>query len=88
MFLIQCILKDSLLDSFDEIRKERFYKSSLKLDIGKFPPTSDSIRLHILCAYFQVHLWYQAVYANTQINLLEYGHEEDMVTSFLYSLTK
>ena len=88
MFLIQCILKDSSLDSFDEIRKEMFYKSSLKLDIEKSPPTSDSIRLHILRAYFQVHLWYQAVYAKTQINLLEYGYEEPMVTSFLYSLTK
>ena len=54
-----------------------FYKSSLKLDIEKFPPTSDSIRLHILRAYFQAHLWYHAVYANTQINPLEYGYEED-----------
>ena len=77
MFLIQCISKDSLLDSFDEIREEMFYKSSLKLDIEKFPPTSDSIRLHILRAYFQAHLWYHAVYANTQINPLEYGYEED-----------
>ena len=77
MFLIQCISKDSLLDSFDEIREEMFYKSSLKLDIEKFPSISDSIRLHILCAYFQAHLWYHAVYANTQINPLEYGYEED-----------
>ena len=62
MFLIQCISKDSLPDSFDEIHKEMFYKSSLKLDIEKFPPTSDSIRLHILRAYFQAHLWYHTYY--------------------------
>ena len=41
------------------------------------PPTSDSGRLHILRAYFQTHFWYHAVYANTQINPLEYGYEED-----------
>ena len=51
-----------------------FYKSSLKLDIEKFLPISDSIRLHILRAYFEAHLWYHAVYANTQINPLEYGY--------------
>ena len=77
MFLVQCISKDSFLDSFDEIREKMFYKSSLKLDIEKFTPTSDSIRLHILHAYFPAHLWYHAVYANTQINPLEYGYEED-----------
>ena len=71
IFLIQCISKDPLLNSFDEIREEMFYKTSLKLDIEKFPPTSDSIRLHILHAYFQADLWYHAVYANTQINRLE-----------------
>ena len=56
IFLIQCISKYSLLDSFDEIREEMFCKTSLKLDIEKFPPTSDSIRLHILHAYFQADL--------------------------------
>ena len=56
IFLIQCISKDSLLNSFDEIGEEMFYKTSLKLDIEKFPPTSDSIRLHILHAYFQADL--------------------------------
>ena len=71
VFLIQCISKDSLLDSFDEIREEMFYKTSVKLDIAKFPPTSGSIRLHILHAYFQGDLWYHAVYANTQINPLD-----------------
>ena len=76
-FLIQCISKDSSLNSFDEIHEEMFYKSSLRLDIEKFLPTSDSVRLHILRAYFQTHLWYHAVYANTQINPLEYGYEED-----------
>ena len=49
----------------------------MKLDIEKFPPTSDSVRLHIRHAYFQAHLWYHAVYANTKINLLEYGYEEN-----------
>ena len=77
MFLIQCTSKDSLLDSFNEICEEMFDKSSLKFDIEKFLPTSDSIRLHIICAYFQAYLWYHAVYANTQINLLEYRYEED-----------
>ena len=70
MFLVQCISKDSFLDSSDEICEAMFYKSSLKLDIEKFPPTSDSIRLHILHAYFPAPLWYHAVYANTQINPL------------------
>ena len=43
----------------------------MKLDIEKFPPTSDSVRLHIRRAYFH------GVYANTKINPLEYGYEED-----------
>ena len=88
-FLIQCISKDSLLDSLDEIREEMFYKSALKLDIEKFPPTSDSVRLYILRAYFEAHLLYHAVYANTQINPLEYGYEEDGYGySVLYSLSE
>ena len=46
-FLLRCISKHKV-DSFDELRYIVYHEKHLHFDLERFPPTSDSIRQHIL----------------------------------------
>ena len=59
---------------------EVYHEKALTLDLEKFLPTSNTIRLHIQCAYLQSHLWYQAPFNESidiDIELYGYVREED-----------
>lgn len=49
------------------------------MDLENLAPTSNTIRLHILSAYFQSYLWYQSPFQKSiNLNPIEYGyHLED-----------
>ena len=52
----------------------------LTLDLEKFPPTSNTTKLHIRRAYLQSHLWYQAPFnesVDIAVELYGYVCEED-----------
>ena len=49
-FLLKCITKHDV-DTFNELRFIVYHEKHLQFDIERFPPTSDSIRQHILRAY-------------------------------------
>ena len=51
-FLLKCVTKHDV-KSFDELRYVVFHKKYLEFSIERFPPTSDSIRQHIMRAYLQ-----------------------------------
>ena len=60
-------------------RYETYHNHSLKLDLEKLPPTSASIRMHILRAYFQTYLWYHSPFEQSiELNPENFGyHIED-----------
>ena len=72
-FLVQCITSDDT-NNFDELRFNVYHKKHLQFDIERFPPTSASIRQHILCAYLRCCMWYHCQFTeNIHLNPLEYG---------------
>ena len=52
-----------------------YHNHTLKLDLEKLPPTSTTIRTHILRAYFQAYLWYHPPFQQSiEMNPEEYGY--------------
>ena len=51
-FLLKCITKHDV-DTLDELHFIVYHEKYLEFDTERFPPTSDNIRQHILCAYLQ-----------------------------------
>ena len=76
-FLARCISKERH-ETFDDLRREMFYKYSKDLDLEKLPPTSSSIYLHIKRAYLKTHIWLHAPFVKSiSISPLDYGYEKD-----------
>ena len=76
-FLVQCITSDDT-DNFDDLRFNVYHKKHLQFDTERFPPTSASIRQHILHAYLQCYMWYHCPFTeNIHLNPLEYGYKID-----------
>ena len=45
-------------------RYKTYHQQTLKLDLEKLPPTSNSIRLHIQCAFLQAYVWLNSIFKN------------------------
>ena len=76
-FLVQCITSDDT-NNFDDLCFNVYHEKHLQFDIERFPPTSASIRQHILCAYLQCYMWYHCPFTeNIHLNPLEYGYKID-----------
>ena len=54
-FLVQCITSDDT-DNSDELGFNVYHKKLLQFDTERFPPTSTSIRQHILRAQLQCYM--------------------------------
>ena len=81
-FLLKCISSHDV-KSFDELRFVVFHEKHLVFDIERFPPTTDSIRQHIIRAYFQCFKWFNSLsFDDVVIDPLDYGYyldEDEMV---------
>ena len=76
-FLLLCVTKHNV-DTFDELRFIVFHEKFQEFDIEKFPPTSASIRQHILRAYLQCYIWLHAPFVqNIELDPLDYGYTLD-----------
>ena len=76
-FLLKCITKHCV-DTFDELRLMVYHEKHLQFDIERSPPTSDSIRQHILRAYLQSYIWSHATLLDhIDLDPLNYGYELD-----------
>ena len=64
---------------FFNFRYRTYHQYSFKLDLEKLPTTSDTIRTHILRAYFQSYLWYHTPFERSvELDPVQYGyHLED-----------
>ena len=63
-FLLMCISQNSVFENY----------SNKIFQFEKFPPTIESIKLHILRSYFQCHQWLHASYIDKiGLDPLEYG---------------
>ena len=66
------------VDSFDELRFLVYHEKHLQFDIERFPPTSASIKQHILRVYLQCYMWLHASFIeDIQLNPLDYGYMFD-----------
>ena len=76
-FIVNCITSHNV-DTFNELPYLVYHKKHLKFDIERFPPTSASVRQHILRAYLQCYIWLHAPFiADIQLNPLDYGYTLD-----------
>ena len=76
-FLLKCITNHDV-DTFNQLRFIVYHEKHLQFDIERFPPTSDSIRQHILRAYLQCYIWLHAPsLENIELNPLDYGYKLD-----------
>lgn len=77
-FLVRCLTNNRSIFTFDDLRFEKFHQKSSSFDIEHLPPTSSSIRYHVLRAYLQSYLWYHAPFDNT-VDLIpeSYGYRRD-----------
>ena len=76
-FLVKCISNHEV-DAFDELRCLVYHEKHLTFDIDRFPPTSNSIRFHILRAYQQCRVWLYAPFLeNIELDALNYGYNLD-----------
>jgi len=74
-FLVSCVSPRNV-ETFDELRNIVYHEKHLKFDIERFPlpPTSGSIREHILRAYLQCFMWLHALFVESfSVNPLDYG---------------
>ena len=88
-FLLKCVTKHDV-ETFDELRYLVFHEKHLVFDIERFPPTSDSMRQHILRAYFQCYKWTKSPFLeDIALDPLDYGYciDEDDKWSPLYQLS-
>ena len=65
-FLVRCLDSKSNVKTFDDLRNQMYLTKTFQLDLEKLPPTSGSIRLHILRAYLQY-----------TVDAAEYGYCQD-----------
>ena len=80
-FLVDCISKDSKVQTFDELRFQTYHSKNFQLDFEKLPCTSRSIRLHIKRAYLQTFRWFNAA------SILWIMHTAWMRMSVLYPMS-
>ena len=74
---LRCVTKHEI-DTFDDLRYLVYHEKYQEFDIDRFPPTSDSIRQHILRAYLQSYKWvYCPVLENISLEPLKYGYWVD-----------
>ena len=76
-FLLNCITKSNE-NTFDELRYIVYHEKHLQFDIERFPPTSASVRQHILRAYLQCYMWLHSPFLeDIQLNPLDYRYTLD-----------
>ena len=46
-FVVDCVSTSDKVDTFDELRLQKYHKKNFQLDFEKLPCTSKSIHLHI-----------------------------------------
>ena len=75
-FLVSCLAsKGSNVCTFNELRLEQYHKKAFKFDLEKIVPTSATIKLHILRAYYQTYMWVTAPYVSKcEIDSTHYGY--------------
>ena len=68
------------MHSLDDLRYNVYHDKKFEFGLEKFPATSESMKLHIWCAYFQAYFWKHASFVD-QISLIpeEYGNLEDEI---------
>ena len=77
-FLVRCLDSKSNVKTFDDLRNQMYHTKTFQLDLEKLPPTSGSIRLHILRAYLQCKLWLNApIMRQCTVDATEYGYCQD-----------
>ena len=79
-FLIRCPSSSSKCTHFDDLRYEVYHEKIFQFHLEKLPATSESMKQHIWCAYFQAYLWQYASFID-QTSLIpeEYGYVEDEI---------
>ena len=76
-FLLKCITKHQV-KTFDELRYTVYHEKHLEFDIERFPPTSDSIRQHIMRAYLQCFKRRQSPFVESiELDPVNYGYRID-----------
>ena len=61
-FLVKCISSSKCVHKcFDVVSYETFHDKKFAFDLEKLPPTSTSIRQHILRAFLQCEMWLKAL---------------------------
>ena len=77
-FLVDCISKDSKVQTFDELRFQTYHRKNFQLDFEKLPCTSRRIRRHIKRAYLQTFRWINAAsMESTDLNPVDYAYSLD-----------
>ena len=77
-FLVDCISKDSKVQTFDELRFQTYHRKKFQLDLEKLPCTSRSIRLHTKRAYLQTFRWINAASMESiDLNPVDYAYSLD-----------
>ena len=79
-FLVKCVSssKSHFPTSFDELRYEIYHNEKFTFDLEKLPPTSTSIKQHILRAYIQCKMWFDALSEeDTTLDPVQYGYTVD-----------
>ena len=73
-FLLKCVTKHEV-NTFDELRYVVYHEKYSQFDIERFPPTSDSIRLHISRGYLQCFKWLLCPFLeNIPLDPLDHGY--------------
>ena len=76
-FLLKCITKHDV-KAFDELRYVVYHDKHLDFNIERFPPTSDSIRQHIMRAYLQCYKRLQSPFLeNIELDPVNFGYRID-----------
>ena len=77
-FLVDCVSTSDKVDTFDELRFQKYHKKNFQLDFEKLPCTSKCIRLHIRRAYLQCYRWiHVASMENIDLSPIDYGYSVD-----------
>ena len=79
-FLLECISRvvSRSEETFNDLRYSRYHSQNYKLDLNKFPCTSNSLRFHIQRAYFQCRLWIlSATIESIDLDPVLYGYTFD-----------
>jgi hypothetical protein len=77
-YLVQVLKRGSHCKTMDELRLN-IYTQSKNVSIDKLPPTSKSVKLHILRAFYHTHLYQNCLDDNInhiQLDPTHYGYED------------